>query len=169
MARTHRLRIFLDSKYGLILEQSEALLRRSFPDNKVGRQLMYGGTMTILSLYSRHLLCLFPQHGPGYKHEREIRLEPWQVEATQSHPWSLLRGLIRSDGCSFINRTGPYEYLSFYFSNRSKDIARIFEQARRAVGVRFRSNHNDKRQLWEIRINRRESVALICEHVGVKR
>ena len=25
-----------------------------------------------------HLPCLFPQHGPGKKHERPMRLEPWQ-------------------------------------------------------------------------------------------
>lgn len=27
---------------------------------------------------SKHWVCLFPQHGPGRKHERLIELESWQ-------------------------------------------------------------------------------------------
>jgi hypothetical protein len=167
--RAHRLRLFLDSKYTNIVDEAEALLERCFVDNSIGRQLVHGGTMTVLSVYSRHLPCLFPQHGPGPKHRRPIRLEPWQRTIVSAEPWPLLRGLIRSDGCSFINRTGPYEYLSFHFANRSDGIARIFEEACDQVGVRYRSNLNQKRRIWEIRINRRRSVALMCDHVGVKR
>jgi hypothetical protein len=167
--RSHRLRISLDSKYELIVDEAEALLERRFPDNRVGRQLMYGGRMTVLSLYSKHLLCLFPQHGPGPKHEREMTLERWQSEIVERHPWSLLRGLVRSDGCSFINRTGPYEYLSFHFCNRSHEITRLFESCCVKVGVRYRCNLNRKRMLWEVRIKRRDSVALMCAHVGIKR
>lgn len=167
--RTHRLRISLDSKYALIVDEAEALLKRGFPDNRIGRQQMYDGRMTVLSLYSKHLPCLFPQHGPGPKHERDMTLERWQSEIAEHHPWSLLRGLVRSDGCSFVNRTGPYEYLSFHFCNRSDEITRTFESCCAQVGVRYRCNLNRKRMLWEIRINRRESVALMCAHVGIKR
>jgi len=31
-----------------------------------------------VSHFSKHWPCLFPQHGPGRKHNRSIRLEPWQ-------------------------------------------------------------------------------------------
>ena len=41
------------------------------------------------------------------KHERRIILEPWQQDLVDAASWALLRGLIRSDGCVFINRTGP--------------------------------------------------------------
>jgi hypothetical protein len=37
-----------------------------------------GGSTVVLWVYHRHLSCLFPQHGPGKKHERPIELEPWQ-------------------------------------------------------------------------------------------
>ena len=111
MRRTLRFRLFLDSKYPGIIESAHELLARCFPENAVGRQLAHGGSMTVLSLYSSHLPCLFPQHGPGMKHQREIVLERWQREQVGLAPWAFVRGLIRSDGCSFVNRTGPYEYL----------------------------------------------------------
>lgn len=31
---------------------------------------------------------LFPQHGPGKKHERLIALEPWQQTIVDAHRWA---------------------------------------------------------------------------------
>lgn len=45
-----------------------------------------------------HLPCLFPQHGPGRKHERPIVLESWQRALVDARPGLLLRGLFHSDG-----------------------------------------------------------------------
>ena len=53
--------------------------------------------------YSTHWTCLFPQHGPGKKHERPIVLEQWQQEIVDTHPGPFLRGLIHSDGCRMTN------------------------------------------------------------------
>ena len=50
------------------------------------------GTTTILSLYCTHLACLFPQHGAGRKHERNIALEDWQTRILEREPWRFLRG-----------------------------------------------------------------------------
>jgi hypothetical protein len=122
MARTERIRVFLDSRHATIVDETEALMRRCFPANRVGRFHPAGERMVVLWLYHGHLSCLFPQHGPGKKHERPIVLEPWQRELVAAAPWALLRGLIRSDGCVFINRTGKYEYLSYCFDNDSADI-----------------------------------------------
>jgi hypothetical protein len=36
--------------------------------------------------YSTHWPHLFPQHGPGVKHKREIELEPWQERIVERHP-----------------------------------------------------------------------------------
>ncbi|MFI9836970.1 helix-turn-helix domain-containing protein [Nonomuraea sp. NPDC051941] len=47
---------------------------------------------------------LFPQHGPGKKHERPIVLEPWQREIVSAHPGRFVRGLIHSDGWRGTNR-----------------------------------------------------------------
>lgn len=118
-ARTQRLRLHLDAKYPVMNEEIKDLLRGCFPENPVGQPTAptsaWSGrsdTLVILSVYSRHLECLFPQHGAGRKHEREITLEEWQVKLLDASPWPFLRGCIRSDGCASINRTGPYEYLS---------------------------------------------------------
>ena len=107
MARTEQLRISLDAKYPNVNDEIDALLGRCFPDNRVGRVLLDGGSTVVLHVYNSHLSCLFPQAGPGKKHERAIALEPWQAERVAAAPWAFLRGCIRSDGCVFVNRTGP--------------------------------------------------------------
>jgi hypothetical protein len=119
--------------------------------------------MTVLTVHSRHLACLFPQHGAGMKHERRIVLEPWQRPIVDEAPWHLLKGLIRSDGCSFVNRTGPYEYLSYGFANHSIDILDLFCATCDQLGIEYR------RYARSVRINRRASVERLRAEIGVKR
>jgi hypothetical protein len=162
LARTQRLRICLDSQYPAIVSEADALLRRCFPHNLVGQVRFHDGAETVLHVYSGHLSCLFPQHGPGKKHDRRIELEAWQQAIVDSAPWAFLRGCIRSDGCVFINRTGRYEYLSYGFANYSSDILDLFESICLAQGLRPR------RYARAIRLNRRDDVARLLEHVGTK-
>ena len=146
-----------------MVDESQALLRRRLPANGVRRVLFHEGAEVVLDVYSNHLLCLFPQHGPGKKHERRIQLEPWQDELVERAPWAFLRGCIRSDGCAFVNRTGRYEYLSYGFANHSVDILDLFEGTCRLLGLRPR------RYERAVRLNRREDVARrLLEHVGLK-
>jgi hypothetical protein len=119
--------------------------------------------MTVLSVYSSHLPCVFPQHGEGMKHLRKIVLEDWQRAIVEDAPWSFLKGCIRSDGCSFINRTGPYEYLSYQFCNHSPDILGLFCWTCDLVGLEYR------RYAQTVRINRRGSVGRLKDEIGVKR
>jgi hypothetical protein len=162
LARTERLRIFLDARHSTIVDDTEALLRRCFPENQVGRVHPREDRMVVLWLYYGHLTCLFPQHGPGKKHERSIVLEPWQEALVEAAPWAFLRGCIRSDGCVFVNRTGKYEYLSYCFDNRSADIRGLFVDVCRQVGVACRPAGRS------VRIYQRASVALMLEHIGLK-
>ena len=161
-ARTERLRIFLDARYPGVVRETEALLRRCFPDNRVGRGTRHHGRMAVLWVYSTHLSCLFPQAGAGKKHERPIVLEPWQEQLVAAAPWRFLRGCIRTDGCVFVNRTGPYEYLSYDFRNLSQDILGLFEHTCRSLGL------SPRRTRDSIRLNRRPDVARLQEHVGIK-
>jgi hypothetical protein len=160
--RTERLRISLDAKYPVIVAETEALLGRCCPANRVGRVTLDGGSTIVVGVYSSHVSCLFPQHGPGKKHERHIALEEWQTAIVGAAPFAFLRGCIRSDGCLFINRTGRYEYLSYRFSNFSSDIRQLFVDACRLVGVDCRPAGP------YVRINRRESVQVLLEQVGLK-
>lgn len=163
MPRTWQLRLFLDSRHPEIVRETEELLRRSFGGVSVSKVFRHEGRMTVLGVYCLHIRCVFPQHGTGKKHERRIRLEPWQREIVASEPWRFLRGCIRSDGCAFVNRTGPHEYLSYDFANHSSDILDAFAAACELVGVEHR------RYERRIRIYRRSSVALMEAHVGLKR
>lgn len=63
---------------------------------------------------------------------------------------------------------GPYEYLSYHFANTSEGIVRIFLNACEMVGVFCRVNFIPNKQGWAVRINRRDSVAILLESVGVK-
>ena len=162
MGRTYALRISFDARHPQIIRDASELLGRCFPGNSLHRVRVAGSGVRILQLYSNHLPCLLPQHGPGRKHERRIELEPWQQAVVDRAPWRFLRGLIRSDGCVFVNRTGPYEYLSYDFTNHSQDILDLFTATCDAVGVRYRRNP------VRVRICRREAVDLMAEHVGVK-
>ena len=165
-ARTTRLRITLDLKYPRIISDARALIARCFPHNRVDIVPRPDANCINVSVYSLHLPCLFPQHGLGRKNEREIALEPWQWGLVASAPWQLLRGLIRSDGSVFINRTGPYEYLSYDFTNYSADVIAIFRAACYLVCVAYRVTQYQR--AWKVRINRRPSVGLMLGNVGIK-
>jgi hypothetical protein len=168
--RTFRLRISLDAKYPAIIEAVRALLDRIFLQNSV--DVVCNGTTgncVNVSAYSNHLPCLLPQHGPGLKHRRRIELEPWQSDILDAHPWPFIRACIWTDGCAFINRTGRYEYLSYDFTNRSKDIVDLLTAAFDSVGIGdYRVTLFKPKGAWKVRVNCRESVARMLEHVGVK-
>ncbi len=110
---------------------------------------------------------MLPQHGPGRKHQRPIVLVPWQQAIVAEHPWPLIRGLIHSDGCRAVNnvivRGKRYSYLRYFLSNESRDILRIAGEALNRVGVEWRYNRPNS-----ISVARRESVALMEQHVGPK-
>lgn len=161
-ARTERLRIHLDSRYPVIVDEAEELLGRCFPSNRVGRATRHSGSMVVLSVYHAHLSCLLPQAGAGKKHLRALTFESWQTALIEAAPWRFLRGCIRSDGCVFVNRTGPYEYVSYEFSNLSREITDLFVATCERLGLRPR------RYRRYVRLYRRADVALLLEHVGTK-
>ncbi|MEW2705921.1 transcriptional regulator [Streptomyces koyangensis] len=129
-----------------------------------------------VSSSSKHWRCLFPQHGPGKKHERPIILEPWQRQLVDAHPWEFVRGLFHSDGCRFTNWTERtlasgerrrYEYTRYFFTNRSDDIRRLYSDTLDALGVEWGVLRHSGREL-NISVARKPSVALMDAHVGPK-
>jgi hypothetical protein len=111
---------------------------------------------------------LFPQAGPGRKHERPIVLADWQQELADADPWPLIRGLIHSDGCRSMNtvqvRGRRYSYPRYNFSNESRDILAIFGRCLDRAGVAWRYNRSNS-----ISVARRPAVELMDQHVGPKR
>jgi hypothetical protein len=140
----YRLRVNLDLAYPGIVDECEAAIRAVAPRNRVYRLLRRSNytrapepTLVEVSAYSRAWPCLFPQHGPGRKHERAIRLVEWQEALVRHHAKSLLRGLIHSDGCRFINTgSGGWSCPRYVFNNKSDDIRRIFSEACALLGLR---------------------------------
>jgi len=161
--RTFRLRLSLDARHPGVIRDARAVLQRGFACNQVGTVQADGGSTVVLSVYNSHLPCLLPQHGPGLKHLRPIALEPWQQRILDLTPYDFIRGCIWSDGCTFINRTGPYEYLTFDFCNSSEDIRRLFVEACETVGIECRANAD------RVRINKRAVVERLAAEIGTKR
>jgi hypothetical protein len=162
-----RLRIVLDDHYpGIIRECAEAM-HELLPNNRPMVLPKRKERAVEVGIYSKQLRCLFPQHGPGRKHERRIELTDWQLRLVERHPGKLLRGLIHSDGWRGINRVRhgekTYEYSRYNFSNRSADIKRIFCDACDLLGIEWRVMNR-----WDISVARRASVARLDEFVGPK-
>ncbi|MFJ9377481.1 helix-turn-helix domain-containing protein [Streptomyces sp. NPDC101455] len=125
----------------------------------------------MVTSYYRHWPHLFPQHGPGKKHDRRIALEPWQQAIVDAHPWEFIRGLVHSDGCRITNwttrlvggETKRYEYPRYFFTNLSTDIRQLYTDALDTVGVSWKQAN-----AYNISVARKASVALMDTHVGPK-
>jgi hypothetical protein len=163
-----RLRIYLDRAYPRIVGECVAAISIVVPLNRVTVIHAPDVRMDVPSAFSRHWPCLFPQHGPGMKHERSIALEPWRREIVDRHPWRLLRGLIHSDGSRHLNTIRhpkkTYRYPRYEFSNRSQDIRGLFCEYCDFVGVRWTQTNR-----WNISVARRGCVAAMDRHIGPKR
>ena len=161
----YKLRIFQDLKYPVLIRECMVAMQWVVW-NRVG-VTQRNGCKEIYS-YSQHWPCLFPQHGPGMKHNRSIVLEPWQRwVAIERHPKALLRGLVHSDGCRATNRVRvrgkDYAYPRYQFSNRSADIRRIFTDACDRAAIEWRQSYE-----WTISISKRSSVEDMDRFIGPK-
>jgi hypothetical protein len=171
--KQHHLSIFCNAtQTGLIAAAEEAMRKvMSLPNV---RQRHKPGYVEVKS-YSKHWPCLFPQHGPGKKHERAIVLEPWQQEIVDAHPWEFVRGLIHSDGCRIINwTTRPvdgvrkrYEYPRYFFTNMSDDIRRLYTETLDKLGIQW-THCTRNGNPYNISVAKKASVALMDTHVGPK-
>ena len=156
-----KLRIVLDEAYPEIIARCCAAVGALVP-NKVN-QVRRRGCVEVYS-YSKAWPCLLPQVAPGKKHERPIRLQPWQRFYAEEYAHDLLRGLIHSDGCRFIN-TGRDGWRAprYCFKNFSGDIRRIFCEACDVLSIRWTESGNT------IYVSRKADVARLDEYIGPKR
>ncbi|MCC4317161.1 sigma-70 region 4 domain-containing protein [Streptomyces malaysiensis] len=156
-----------------LIDECKAAMRRVFPDNAVCQARRPG--CRNVKVYSKHLWCVFPQHGPGKKHDRLIALEPWQQSIVDAHPWKFIRGLFHSDGCRITNWTTRlvagerkrYEYPRYFFTNKSDDIRKLCSDTLTKVGVEWTTLARGS-DPFNISVARRASVALMDKHVGPK-
>jgi len=165
----YSLRITCDKQYpGLILEA-----RASLSAMRPGAKTYVVPTVGCVNVqgFWKHWTCLFPQHGPGRKHERPIVLEGWQREIVEHHPGRFLRGLFHSDGCRVTNWTvrpvagtpKRYEYPRYFFGNESTDIIGLCTWALDLLDIPWRMARPNC-----VSVARREAVAALDAHVGPK-
>ncbi|MFD8421426.1 helix-turn-helix domain-containing protein [Streptomyces sp. NPDC059466] len=167
------LRIACANAWPGLIEACAAAVEAANPSGKSSR-VQEVGYVSVVG-YSRHWPCLFPQHGPGKKHERPIVLEPWQQEIVGAHPWEFVRGLVHSDGCRITNWTTRlvggarkrYEYPRYFFTNASDDIRRLYTDTLDALGVRW-THCTRGGNPYNISVAQKTSVALMDTHVGPK-
>lgn len=125
----------------------------------------------VVQAYWKHWECLFPQHGPGRKHERVLGMQPWQWQLIEAQPAAFLRGLFHSDGSRSNNWatrqvagvTKRYDYPRWEFSNRSEEILGWCGEALDLVEIAWRrsSKHH-------VAVSRRADVARLDQLIGLK-
>ncbi|MER7607246.1 transcriptional regulator [Nocardioides sp. NPDC127503] len=163
------LHIYNDQKYVEDNQRLKELMERVKPGSRPHTRLVPGAVITTVSW--KHMPCLFPQHGPGRKHDRKIILRPWQQEIVSAHPGPFLRGLFHSDGCRVSNwatrvvagEKKRYEYGRWQFTNHSDDIRNLCTATLDLVGIPWRQSS------WKtISVSRREAVAALDALIGPK-
>ena len=157
-----RLRIFLDERYPDIIASCKAAIQSLVPDNTVA--IIQRKGCVEVAAYSKSWPCLLPQAGPGRKHARRIVLAPWQRFFAEEYARDLLRGLIHSDGCRFVNagRNG-WRAPRYTFHNRSDDIRRIFCAVCDVLALRWTRSGP-----YTVYVSRKADVARMDEFIGPK-
>ena len=162
--RTYVLRLFLDAAYPAIVCEARAAMEAVRPGQRAWAKVRRSSRCHDVVMCSNHWPCLFPQHGPGRKHERPILLAAWQRSLVADYPRQLVRGLIHSDGCRVVANDRGLKSVRYHFSNRSEDIKRIYTDALDALGVQWTGRCDQ-----QIAVYRKASVAVLDEFVGPKK
>ncbi|MFJ8105270.1 helix-turn-helix domain-containing protein [Streptomyces sp. NPDC096132] len=171
--RQHYLMVTCTASWPGLIDAAEEAMRKVLPFPSITR-LQRTGCVDVKS-FTKHWTCVFPQHGPGRKHERRIVLEGWQQAIVDAYPWEFIRGLIHSDGCRITNWTTRmvagerkrYEYPRYFFTNVSDDIRQLYTDTLDNLGVEWtRCTRNGNP--YNISVAKKASVALLDAHVGPK-
>jgi hypothetical protein len=162
------LRVALDAAYPGIVAECARAMKYVSGNRLVCVRRHHTEACWEVSCTWRRWLCLFPQHGPGRKHRRQIELVDWQRRIVDAAPRPFLRGLIQTDGWRGLNRVHVkgknYAYPRYQFSNRSDDIRKLFTDACEKLGVSWR-----RWTRFHISVAKRESVAILDSFIGPKR
>ncbi|MBB6626300.1 transcriptional regulator [Nocardioides sp. KIGAM211] len=163
------LHVYNDARYTQVNLHILALMRQVKPGSRPHTRLLKGCVVSTVSW--KHWPCLFPQHGPGRKHERPIVLEDWQRAIVVEHPGDFLRGLFHSDGCRVANWASRvvdgerrrHDYPRWQFTNTSEDILGLCGWALDLVEVAWRRSNAKT-----VSVSRRAAVAALDDLIGLK-
>jgi hypothetical protein len=165
----YNLHVYNDARYAVANLRIAEIMRAVKPHGRPHTRMLPGCLATTVSW--KHWPCLFPQHGPGRKHERPIVLEAWQREIVEQHPAEFLRGLFHSDGSRVANWASRvvdgerrrYDYPRWQFTNNSGDIRELCCWALDLTGVAWRQSN------WKtVSVSRRDDVSRLDALIGLK-
>jgi hypothetical protein len=157
-----KLRVVQDQRYPRIIREIAQAIESVRPGGMVVGYVWRIGCVEVTGHW-KHWPCLFPQHGPGRKHERKIELAAWQEAIVIRHPDRFLRGLVHSDGYRGLNWVNGKGYPRYLFTNESKDIRDLFCWACDLFLVRWRKSKRNT-----ISVARAPDVARLDLVIGPK-
>ncbi len=165
----YNLHVVNDARYVELNARLIVLMSTVKPMGRPHTRLVPGAVVTTVSW--KHWLCLFPQHGSGRKHERDILLEDWQRAVVRAFPGDFLRGLFHSDGSRVKNwatrvvqgEKRRYDYPRWQFSNRSEDILQLCCWALDLAEVPWRRSGR-----WMVSVSTRDAVHRLDGLIGPK-
>lgn len=125
--RTHRMRISFHSEKNqrqmVLAAHTIGLL---FPNNSICYTKKKNANCIDLIFYNSLLCEIFPQHGPGAKHLRDLQLEKWQKRIVTNHSSHFMKGLFDGDGSRYlVSSKNEWKYS---FTNKSKDILTFMKE-----------------------------------------
>jgi hypothetical protein len=174
-----RLRVMCSGTWPGLIELCAGAMAAVRPDHKVSRVPAPGCTEVHSNW--KHWPCLFPQHGPGKKHDRTIALEPWQRAIVEESTKEFVRGLVHSDGSRVVNRVKRklpdggekyYEYPRYHFTNVSTDIIGLYIEALELLEIPWKAHTSPgkgtRRDKHVVSVSKREAVARMDGFVGPK-
>jgi len=169
-ARYYSLRVSCDAKYTRIVSDVERVIERVRPEHRTFR--VRGPGVVVVQSNWMHWPCVFPQDGPGRKHERKLGMQNWQWAIVQKHPADFLRGLFHSDGCRVNNwalqvvagEKKRYEYPRWQFTNESAEIMAWCQEALDLLDIPWRQS---SRRL--LSVSRLHAVSRLDDLIGLKR
>lgn len=165
--RVYFLRIFLDNDYPNIIQTCVRNIQTLLPENKVNILRSTRGDLSEVVCTYKFWPDVFPQHGVGTKHSREIKLEDWQRKIVDKYPLEFFRGLYHSDGSRFSNIVKGKDYPRYQFTNVSDDIRGLFCYACDLLGLQWTTKARNGRE-YDVYISKRPDVEYLDTLVGPK-
>jgi len=167
--RAFSLRICCDATLPLVIDEVDDCLSAVHPERPIFH-VRAPGVIVVQSNW-KHWPCLFPQHGPGRKHERGLGMTEWQWAIVRDHPAAFLRGLFHSDGSRVNNwatkivagEKKRYDYPRWQFVNASEEILGWCGDALDLIDVPWRRSGRRT-----ISVSTRAGVARLDELIGPK-
>lgn len=162
--RTEKMTITLDKQYEVLNNYTVETLGKFFKKSPYifDRSLHGRGNAIDVNICTSTLSLLFPQHGKGKKHNRDIILTDWQLDVID--PISIVKGLIMSDGSYYIDRQSGI--MKYSFSNKSVQLIGILAKYLSELGISFAIYTKLKKT--ELVVHKKLEVEKLHEMIGDK-